>query len=97
MKTLEMTLATAPLRDYARGVRKEPVILTRGGKPVAALLAISGVDRETLALSTHPAFLAIIERSRAHLRSARGVPNSQMRRQLGATTKGRRSRPDSKR
>ena len=39
MKTLEMAKATAPLAEYAQGVRKEPVILTVSGKPVAAICA----------------------------------------------------------
>lgn len=54
-----------PLAEYAQDVGKEPVILTVAGKPVAALVAIEDADLETVALSTHPQFLALIERSRA--------------------------------
>lgn len=40
MKKLELAKATAPLAKYALDVRKEPVVLTERGKPVAALVAI---------------------------------------------------------
>lgn len=59
MKMLELAKATAPLAEYARDVSKEPVILTVGGKPVAALVAIEDADLETVTLSTHPRFLAL--------------------------------------
>jgi antitoxin (DNA-binding transcriptional repressor) of toxin-antitoxin stability system len=38
MKTVEIAKATAPLADYARDVDKEPVIVTKGGRLVAALM-----------------------------------------------------------
>jgi hypothetical protein len=40
MKILERAKATAPLAKYARELKKEPVILTVGKKPVAALVSI---------------------------------------------------------
>jgi len=46
MKTLELQQATAPLAEYAREARKEPVILTVEGKPVAAVVSLENVDME---------------------------------------------------
>jgi len=86
MKTLEMVEATAPLAEYARDVRKEPVILTIGGRPVAALVPIENADLETVALSTHPQFLALIERSRARQKAEGGISSTEMRRRLGLKT-----------
>ncbi|MCL4535526.1 MAG: hypothetical protein M1370_10260 [Bacteroidetes bacterium] len=83
MKTMEMDSATAPLAEYARDVKKEPVILTVDGKPVAALVPIDNADLETVTLSTHPRFLALIERSRARHKAEGGVPGEEMRRRLG--------------
>lgn len=83
MKTLEMADAVAPLAEYAQDVSKEPVILTIGGKPVAALVAIKNADLETVTLSTHPQFLALIERSRAHQKAEGGISAGEMRRRLG--------------
>ena len=83
MKTLEMAKATAPLADYARKVRKEPVIVTRNGKPVAALVSVENADLETVALSVEPQFLALIERSRARQKAEGGIPSPEMRQRLG--------------
>lgn len=65
MKTLEMAQATAPLSEYAQDVSKEPVILTVGGEPVAALVWLENTDWETVTLSTHPQFMKLIDESRA--------------------------------
>lgn len=83
MKTLEISKATAPLAEYAQSVSKEPIVLTVGGKPVAALVAIENTDLETAMLSTHPQFLALIERSRARQKAEGGISSAEMRRRLG--------------
>jgi prevent-host-death family protein len=83
MRTLEMAKATAPLADYARDLNKEPVILTVRGKPVAALVPVENADTETVALSTNPRFLALIERARVRRKAEGGVSGAEMRRRLG--------------
>jgi len=92
MKRLEMAKATAPLAEYARDVRKEPVVLTIKGKPVAALVSIENTDLETATLSTHPQFLALIERSRARQKAEGGISGVEIRRRLGLNRKTRRMR-----
>lgn len=87
MKMLEIAQATAPLADYARDVNKEPVILTVGGKPVAALVSVENADWETITLSTHPQFIALIERSRARQRVEGGISSNEIRQRLGAHKK----------
>ena len=87
MKTLELNKATAPLADYAREIDKEPVIVTRDGKPVAALVAVANADLETVTLSVDPQFLALIERSRARQKAEGGVSGTEMRRRLGIKPK----------
>ena len=83
MKTLEVVDAVAPLAEYARNLNDEPVILTIGGKPVAALVALSNIDLETADLSNHPQFLALIERSRTRQKSEGGISTEEMRHRLG--------------
>jgi prevent-host-death family protein len=82
MKTVEMSRATGALADYARDVETEPVIVTDHGRPVAALLPIENADRETVALSTNPQFLALIERSRLRQDTEGGISSDDMRRRL---------------
>jgi prevent-host-death family protein len=83
VKTLEMTKATLPLAEYAENVNREPVILTKHGKPVAALVSLEGVDTETVKLSGNPKFLALIERSRVQRNMKGGISSAEMRKKLG--------------
>jgi prevent-host-death family protein len=83
MKTVEVAQATAPLAEYVRDVKTEPLILTVGGKPIAALVPIENADLETVTLSTDPQFLALIERSRGRQKTQGGISSAEMRRRLG--------------
>lgn len=83
MKTLEVADAVAPLAEYARNLKDEPMILTIDGRPVAALVAIGNVDLETAALSNNAQFLALIERSRTRHAIEGGVSTEEMRQRLG--------------
>jgi prevent-host-death family protein len=83
MKIIELTEATETLATYAVKVAQEPVIITVKGKPVAALVAIENADLETVSLSTNPAFLALIERSRARHQAEGGRSSAEVRRRLG--------------
>jgi prevent-host-death family protein len=90
MRTLEMEEATGSLVEYARQVMsKEPVILTVGGRPVVALVPIENADLETVSLSTHPQFIALIERSRARQKSEGGLSSKEVRRRLGLKRRAR--------
>ena len=64
-------------------MKKEPVIVTRKGKPIAALVSLENADLETVALSTNRKFLALIERSRTRHRTEGGISSNEMRRRLG--------------
>lgn len=57
---------------WAKDVKKEPVIVTSDGKPVAALVSVKNADLEMVKLSTHPQFIALIEQSRARHKSGGG-------------------------
>lgn len=89
MRIVEKTEATAPLAEYTTGVRKEPVIVTRNGKPIAALVSIENADLETVSLSTNRRFLELIERSRTRQRAEGGIPSAEMRRRLGVKKAGK--------
>jgi len=83
MRTLEVTDSTPSLAQCIRGVRKRPLILTRKGKPVAAIVSIENGDWETISLSLDPKFVALIEQSRAQFRAEGGVSSAEVRRRLG--------------
>jgi len=65
MKTVEIGDATQPLADYISGVQTEPLVITDHGSPTAVILPLACTDLETVALSTNPDFIALIERLRA--------------------------------
>jgi prevent-host-death family protein len=73
MKSIDIGEASSPLAEYVRQARAEPLILTDHGAPTAVLLSLPNADLETVSLSTNPAFLALIERSRAPRRGRRSL------------------------
>ena len=88
MKTVEMARATASLAEYARQARNEGVVVTLRGKPVATVTAVpKGADWESLAISSHPKFLAIMESSRIAHRKMGGLSSAQIRRHFGIKKK----------
>ena len=82
MKTLEFSEANLPLADYASKLKKAPVIITKEGKPLAALVSLLNADMETVSLSNNPKFIALIERSRTRQKKEGGISVQEMRRRL---------------
>jgi hypothetical protein len=85
---LEKTTLTVP--DLAELAKKGPVILTRNGKPLAAVKDLSGSDWESISLANNPRFLALIEESRRSYREHGGIGIEEIRRELELPTKRRR-------
>lgn len=83
MKVIDRFQARESLGEFAEQVRDEPVVVTRDGKPIAALLPIGDSDWETVSLSLNPEFIEIIERSRARQRAKGGISSDEMRQRLG--------------
>ncbi len=94
MRAVEITEAT--LADYGRRPRKDTWVLTRRGRPVAAVVPISSaVDLETFGLSHNPRFIEIVNRSWASYKKTGGVSIEEMRRRHGLarrTSRRRKSR-----
>lgn len=84
IKKLELNQATAPLAEYVEIAKEEPLLLLLNGKPVAALVPLDEeTDLETIAVSTDPDFLALIERSREKQKREGGLSTEEVRRKLG--------------
>ena len=82
MKTLELSEASRPLSEYAGALGDEPLVLVAGTEPVAALVSLSDVDRESLALSSHPGFLKIIRAAREEAANGDVVSLEEMKREM---------------
>ena len=69
MKAIEISEASGALSDYAKELGEEILVVISNKKPIAALVSLKNVDRESLALSTSPDFIAIIQAAREEFRS----------------------------
>jgi PHD/YefM family antitoxin component YafN of YafNO toxin-antitoxin module len=83
MKTLDIQQAVGALRDYARTLGQEPIVLTQDGHPLAVLMPVDEDDLESIALGSNPRFLEIIERSRAEYQAGLSLSEAEVRRELG--------------
>jgi prevent-host-death family protein len=92
MRTVDIAEATGWLSEYARQIRRGPVVVTRRGRPVAVVAAVEGLDLETLSLSSSADFIALIERSRASYRANGGQPLDEVRHRYGLGPKAARRR-----
>jgi len=60
MKTIQMPKELQPLLKCAEASEQDTVVFTDNKRPVAALVSLRKVDRESLALSTNPQFWKIM-------------------------------------
>ncbi|HEX8521374.1 MAG TPA: hypothetical protein VF669_03895 [Tepidisphaeraceae bacterium] len=82
MKKIDINAALAPLADFARDAAKEPVLVTRRGKLIAAVIPLQHDDLESLSLSTNPRFVELLATSRARLKKEGGIPLVEMYKRL---------------
>jgi hypothetical protein len=82
MRKIEINQATSPLGQYARELESGPLVLTKDGHAVAALLPIDDADLQSLALSLSPRFQAVIDKARAEYREGRSLSSDEVRRAL---------------
>lgn len=62
MKTID--LARTTLEGCVKDAQRERVMITRGGKPVALIVGVGGMDVEQLQLSNSDKFWTLIEQRR---------------------------------
>ena len=101
MKTIKLASASRSLAEYAKELDDQIVVVTDRNKPIAAVVPLKNVDRESLALSSHPEFLEIIAKSRRQFAAGKTLSLEEMRRAVlprrtankrtGRTRKTRRS------
>lgn len=93
MKSVKLSDITGSLSDYARKGLREPVVVTRQGRPVMAVMPLTKYDDwESVSLATNPKFMEIIERSRASARDHGCIPLEEIRRKYGLKPRAARRR-----
>ena len=80
MKEIELAAAVRPLGDYATELGDDILLITKRGRPLAVVVPLKNVDREQVALSYNPKFLAIVERSRADRAAGRTMTLEEVKR-----------------
>ena len=80
MKTIKLASASRSLAEYAKELDDQIVVVIERNKPVAAVVPLRNVDRESLALSSHPEFLEIIAKSRRQFATGKTLSLEEMRR-----------------
>jgi len=80
MKTIKLASASRSLAEYAKELDDQIVVVTDRNKPVAAVVPLRNVDRESLSLSSHPEFLEIVARSRRQFAAGKTLSLEEMRR-----------------
>jgi hypothetical protein len=83
MKVIPLEDTDLTLPDAATLAKHGTIILTRKGRPLAAIKAISGSDWESLSLANNPRFGALIEESRRLYREEGGISLEELRDELG--------------
>lgn len=82
MKTIELTTATKPLAEYAKEFGDQVIVLTSHRKPVAAIVSLRKMDKESLSLSTNPEFMELIEKARAEFAAGQKLTLEEMKREV---------------
>ncbi len=92
MKVVPLEKTDLTLPDVAELAKGGTVILTRDGKPLAAIKDLSGSDWEAVALANNLQFRALIEESRRSYREEGGISLEEVRRELGLKAQRQASR-----
>ena len=78
MKIASVADIKARLSAYLKETENGPVVVTRNGKAIAALVAVADDDElERLVLAHSPKFQALLEKSRRQIEETGGIPHDQ--------------------
>jgi prevent-host-death family protein len=89
---VELADATAALAEYVRDVRKQPVVVLKAGKPVAAVVPMSESEWEDYVVSHHFPLVESTRRAKERFKAQGGSSLESVRRRLSQPPKAVRSR-----
>jgi prevent-host-death family protein len=85
MKIASVADVKARLSAYLKDSQEGPVVVTRNGKAVAVLLAVTDDDElERLVLGYSPKFQALLDKSRRQVEETGGIPHDAFWREVKA-------------
>ena len=83
MRTVDISEAADSLPDYGRRKRGETWVLTRRGRPVAAVVPLDDEDFFSMRLANNPKFIKLIENARAQAETEGTIPLADIEREFG--------------
>ena len=88
MKITSVADLKARLSAYLKESQKGPVVVTRNGKAVAVLLAVTDEEElERLVLAHSPRFQALLDKSRRQIEETGGIPHDVFWRDVAAESR----------
>jgi hypothetical protein len=79
MRTIEISTASKPLCDYANEIDEGIIVLTSNERPIAAIVSLRNVDKESLLVSSNPEFIEITNKARQDFESGRRLSFDEMK------------------
>ena len=76
IRAVEISEAVERLSEYAEQIGAGPVVVTRGGQPLAVIVSAEDADMESIA-RLNPHFMEIIERPRARQQKEGGITSDE--------------------
>lgn len=86
MRAIQLPKELQPFVKAAEAAGEEAVVFTEKKRPVAMLVSLKKIDRESLALSTNPEFLRIMETARKEIRAGQTTSLEEVERKLRGIT-----------
>ena len=96
LKAMKLPKELQQFLKVAETVEEETLVFTKKKRPVAALVSLRRVDRESLALSTDPQFLRIIEKSRKEVRAGKTTSLEALERKFAVEARTKRMKQTQK-
>jgi PHD/YefM family antitoxin component YafN of YafNO toxin-antitoxin module len=90
MKAMKLPKELQSFVQAAETAEEETLVFTKKKRPVAALVSLRRVDRESLALSTNPQFMKIIETARKEVRAGKTISLDALQKKYGVTAPNKR-------
>ena len=87
MKSMKLPKEFQLFLDVAETAKEETLVFTKKKRPVAALVSLRKVDRESLALSTSPQFLRIVETARKEARAGKTISLEELEKKFGVAAR----------
>jgi prevent-host-death family protein len=77
MKIVSLTNAKARLSSYVKASKREPIVLTCKGKPLAVIYGLDEDDLERLKMASSPELQKILADANRRIDSFGGIPHDQ--------------------